>query len=232
MGPERHFCFGERPQGCFTGPVALLLPLPHSATLGSTTLAALPRKCVRRRLSISRGRGPTTQFPQHIQRFCILEDIVFQRKQTASLDWQMRGVRYKYQPSFPPNVKLIHSHAAQRHGFISIPIPLNLGKSHSSRSSMTHCNQTDCHTTGRNHSNRLKPLIYRVLQIFSWIFATLVGLGLVIMFDEYFAKGAGAASPFGRMTVWDLLVNSLLWVIPTVLLLWLVHCSRVRTWFL
>ena len=75
-------------------------------------------------------------------------------------------------------------------------------------------------------------LIYRALQFAIWINASLVGLGVTIMIMDFSAPGAGAASPFGRMTLQYVIVNMLLWVTPALLALWFIQRSRTRRWFL
>ena len=79
---------------------------------------------------------------------------------------------------------------------------------------------------------RWKPLLYRTLQIVSFVFAVLVVLGSVAMIREYLGAGQGTASSFGKLTGWGVLFNVLVWTVPVVVWLWLIHLKRVRNYFI
>ena len=91
---------------------------------------------------------------------------------------------------------------------------------------------TELPDTASREPFRWKPLLYRTLQIVSFVFAGLVVLAVVAMISEYLGAGQGAASSFGKLTGWVVLANILMWTVPVVISLWLIHLKRVRNYFI
>lgn len=76
-----------------------------------------------------------------------------------------------------------------------------------------------------------KPKLYLTAKYTAWIYAALVGLGMVDMFLTYSRPGQGISSPWGQLTPLALVTNIVTWAGPAIGFLGLIHRPAIRNWF-